>query len=283
MQPIQVAAHLSPLQLFAQADLLVKAIMVLLALASVASWGVIADKLWRFRALQRRAARWLAALQAGEPLVALARLLEASPDDPFARVYRALAAEWRETWRQGLESGASGRDSLKERIARVGAIARGVEIEHLQRGLPVLATVGSVAPFVGLFGTVWGIINAFQGIAATNNTSLAVVAPGIAEALFATALGLVAAIPAVVAYNRASGDLNAYANRLDTLTGLVEVRLSRQLEAGDAAIDAEPIEPVAAARDAGAAAVTAAALAPARPSGREAGLPVGVQAATGGA
>ncbi|WP_321897098.1 MotA/TolQ/ExbB proton channel family protein [Burkholderia cepacia] len=224
--------------MFAQADLLVKTIMVLLALSSVATWAVIGDKLLRFRALTRRSARWLEVLNAQRSLPALSQALQAHPDDPFARVYRAVTDEWRETWRQGLERNGSGRDSLKERLARVSAIVRGVELEQLQRGLPVLATVGSVAPFVGLFGTVWGIINAFQGIAATNNTSLAVVAPGIAEALFATALGLVAAIPAVVAYNRATTDLNAYANRLDTLTGLVEVQLSRQLEAGDAVVDA---------------------------------------------
>ncbi|WP_323120208.1 MotA/TolQ/ExbB proton channel family protein [Burkholderia alba] len=287
MHPVNVAAQLSPLALFAQADLLVKTIMVLLALASVASWGVIADKLLRFRALERRAARWLAELHAQHSLASLAQALDAVPNDPFARVYRAVAAEWRETWRQGLEHGASGRDSLKERIARVGAIARGVEIEHLQRGLPVLATVGSVAPFVGLFGTVWGIINAFQGIAATNNTSLAVVAPGIAEALFATALGLVAAIPAVVAYNRASGDLNAYANRLDTLTGLVEVRLSRQLEAGDPVIDAQPVELARGAATGVAAALSpvpgAAASAASRLHPPPGGLPGGVRAATGGA
>jgi biopolymer transport protein TolQ len=239
MNPANVAAHLSPLQLFAQADLIVKSIMVLLALASVASWGVIVDKLFRFRALQRRAARWLELLQAQRSLAQLTTALGEFAEDPFARVYRAVVGEWRETWRQGLQHSESGRESLKERVARVALITRGVEIEQLQRGLPVLATVGSVAPFVGLFGTVWGIINAFQGIAASNNTSLAVVAPGIAEALFATALGLVAAIPAVVAYNRASGDLNAYANRLDTLTGLVEVQLSRQLEAGDFVVDAE--------------------------------------------
>jgi biopolymer transport protein TolQ len=118
-----------------------------------------------------------------------------------------------------------------------------VEVEQLQRGLSVLATVGSVAPFVGLFGTVWGIMNAFQGIAASNNTSLAVVAPGIAEALFATALGLVAAIPAVVAYNRASGDLNHYAGRLSTLVGLVEVQLSRQLEAGQSQVEDVDVAP----------------------------------------
>jgi biopolymer transport protein TolQ len=234
MNPANAVAHLSPLQLFLQADIVVKAIMVLLALASVASWGVIADKLARFRTLNRRAKEWLESLQAQR---SLAQIQASAKDDPFARIYRAVLAEWRETWRLGLHRSDTGRDSLKERIARVAQIARGVETEQLQRGLPVLATVGSVAPFVGLFGTVWGIINAFQGIAATNNTSLSVVAPGIAEALFATALGLIAAIPAVIAYNRVSGDLNAYANRLDTLIGLVEVRLSRQLEAGDGEVD----------------------------------------------
>ena len=163
--------------------------------------------------------------------------LKNQPADPFARIYRAIIGEWQESHQQGLYKSEAERDSLKERINRVAQIASGIEIEKLQRGLSVLATTGSVAPFVGLFGTVWGIMNAFQGIAASNNTSLSVVAPGIAEALFATALGLVAAIPAVIAYNRASGALNEYANRLNTLIGITEVQLSRQLESGEALAD----------------------------------------------
>jgi biopolymer transport protein TolQ len=237
MSAIQAAAHLTPLALFEQADIIVKSILVLLTLASLVSWGVIIDKLLRFARLRRNAAAWSAALAGQRSLGRLAQELKQQVQDPFARIYHAIVDEWQTTHRLHLHASEAGRDSLKERINRVGQIASNVEVEQLQRGLSVLATVGSVAPFVGLFGTVWGIMNAFQGIAASNNTSLAVVAPGIAEALFATALGLVAAIPAVVAYNRASGDLNSYAGRLATLVGLVEVQLSRQLEAGESQVD----------------------------------------------
>ena len=233
----QSVAHLSPLQLFEQADFIVKSIMVVLVLASLASWGVIIDKLLRFSRLRRNAIAWTAALAGQRSLTRLAQELKQNTQDPFARVYHAVVDEWHTSHRLHLQVDAAGRDSLNERINRVGQISSNVEVEQLQKGLSILATVGSVAPFVGLFGTVWGIMNAFQGIAASNSTSLAVVAPGIAEALFATALGLVAAIPAVVAYNRASGDLNSYAGRLSTLVGLVEVQLSRQLEAGEALVE----------------------------------------------
>jgi biopolymer transport protein TolQ len=237
MSATQVAAHLTPLELFEQADVIVKSILVLLTLASLVSWGVIIDKLLRFARLRRNAIAWTSALAGQRSLARLAQELKQQVQDPFARIYHAIIDEWQISHRQHLHVDAAGRDSLKERVNRVGQIASNVEVEQLQRGLSILATVGSVAPFVGLFGTVWGIMNAFQGIAASNNTSLAVVAPGIAEALFATALGLVAAIPAVVAYNRASGDLNNYASRLSTLVGLVEVQLSRQLEAGESQVE----------------------------------------------
>jgi biopolymer transport protein TolQ len=249
MSATQIAAQLSPLELFQQADFIVKSILVVLVLASLASWGVIIDKLLRFARLRRNAIAWTAALAGQRSLLRLTQELKQRTQDPFARIYQAIADEWHTSHRQHLHVDPTGRDSLKERINRVGQIASNVEVEQLQGGLSVLATVGSVAPFVGLFGTVWGIMNAFQGIAASNNTSLAVVAPGIAEALFATALGLVAAIPAVVAYNRASGDLNSYAGRLATLVGLVEVQLSRQLESGEALPDgAESAAPARAER-----------------------------------
>ncbi|MRW90475.1 flagellar motor protein MotA [Duganella sp. FT80W] len=234
---MSATAHLTPLELFEQADVIVKSILVLLTIASLVSWGVIIDKLVRFARLRRNAVHWTAALAGQRSLAKLTQQLKQHAQDPFARIYHAIVDEWHVTHRLHLHTSDSGRDSLKERINRVGQIASNVEVEQLQRGLSILATVGSVAPFVGLFGTVWGIMNAFQGIAASNNTSLAVVAPGIAEALFATALGLVAAIPAVVAYNRASGDLNNYAGRLSTLVGLVEVQLSRQLEAGESQLE----------------------------------------------
>jgi biopolymer transport protein TolQ len=242
--------HLTPLELFQQADVIVKSIIVLLAVASLASWGIIADKLLRFSILRRNAAAWSAQLAGQRSLGRLAEALGRQPHDPFARIYHAIADEWHASHQQQLHASPAGRDGVKERINRVGQIASNSEVEGLQKGLQVLATIGSVAPFVGLFGTVWGIMNAFQGIAASNNTSLAVVAPGIAEALFATALGLVAAIPATVAFNRISGDLNHYAGRLATLLGLVEVQLSRQLETGEALPDLPEFANTAANRDA---------------------------------
>src|SRR5471032_474077 len=193
MNPSHIAAHLSPLELFQQADIIVKSILLILALASLASWGVIIDKLLRFSRLRRRANDWSAALSGQRSLARLGQELKQHAQDPFARIYHAITDEWHTSHRQHLHTDAAGRDSLKERINRVGQIASNVEVEQLQSGLSVLATVGSVAPFVGLFGTVWGIMNAFQGIAGAATARLV-----IAEALFATALGLVAAIPAVV-------------------------------------------------------------------------------------
>lgn len=236
-------AAMSPTELFMQADSIVKTIMILLVLASVLSWGVIFDKLIRFRTLHKRACAWLDAFQANQSLAALGGALKPFVHDPFAKVYRAVLGEWEISYQRGLYQTEAARDSLKERLNRVGQIAIGVEIEQLQRGLPILATVGAVAPFVGLFGTVWGIMNSFQGIASSGNTSLSVVAPGIAEALLATALGLVAAIPAVIAYNRVAGDMGSYVNRLSTLVGVVEVHLSRQLETGETLDMTVPLEP----------------------------------------
>jgi biopolymer transport protein TolQ len=138
--------------------------------------------------------------------------------------------EWRRSVAKGLVGTNTMRTSLQERIERVMGVTVGREMERLERFMPFLATVGSTAPFVGLFGTVWGIMNSFNSIAASKNTSLAVVAPGIAEALFATALGLVAAIPAVIAYNKFSTDFGRYAGRLDAFATEFSAILSRQLD-----------------------------------------------------
>jgi biopolymer transport protein TolQ len=140
-------------------------------------------------------------------------------------------------WRRSSDRGLSRKDrlgaGLQTRIHQVMRITIDREIERLERYLGFLATVGSTAPFLGLFGTVWGIMNSFQAIAHTKNTNLAVVAPGIAEALFATALGLVAAIPAVIAYNKFSNDLGRYATRLEGFAGEFSAIMSRQLDEED--------------------------------------------------
>ena len=141
-----------------------------------------------------------------------------------------IFAEKRRSAAKGLTNSNTLRASLQDRIERVMQVTVGREMERLERFMAYLATVGSTAPFVGLFGTVWGIMNSFQSIAASKNTSLSVVAPGIAEALFATALGLVAAIPAVIAYNKLSTDFGRYAGRLEAFSSEFSAILSRQLD-----------------------------------------------------
>ena len=138
--------------------------------------------------------------------------------------------EWRRSSERGIATADTARGGLQQRIERVMQVTLGREMEQLEKYMTFLASVGSTAPFIGLFGTVWGIMSSFQAIAATKQTSLAVVAPGIAEALFATALGLAAAIPAVVAYNKLSNDLGRYAGRLEAFAGEFSAILSRQLE-----------------------------------------------------
>jgi len=152
------------------------------------------------------------------------------PTDPMASIFVAAMREWRRSAAKGLLTSESLKESLQDRIERVMNITLGREMDQLERYMGFLASVGSAAPFVGLFGTVWGIMNSFAAIAGSQNTSLAVVAPGIAEALFATALGLVAAIPAVLAYNKLSGDIGRYGNRLEAFSGEFGAILSRQLE-----------------------------------------------------
>ncbi|CAN2534664.1 Biopolymer+transport+protein+ExbB [Methylocapsa aurea] len=223
-----VAHALSPVELFVQADSIVKTVIILLLLASAWGWGVIAEKLIRLSLLQRRAATLIESVQNELPVTEVAPAFLAAPaSDPLAQVYKAAVEEYRRS--SDLVASEGQRDALQERIHRVSVLASAAALDQLQLRLPALATIGAVAPFVGLFGTVWGIMNSFQGIAASNNTSLAVVAPGIAEALFATALGLVAAIPAVIFYNRISGDIGAYGKRLTAFIGVFEVELSRHL------------------------------------------------------
>ncbi|MBR0657280.1 MotA/TolQ/ExbB proton channel family protein [Plastoroseomonas arctica] len=212
MQPA-IPPDLSILSLVLHADPVVKGVLVLLVLASIACWAVIIDKSLRIGAL-RRDARGIVA--ASPPM--------APPQG------ETLAAE---TLRAGLAEWAEGRDAdesradFHRRLEQVMRAAIAARLRAAENGLSLLATVGAVAPFIGLFGTVWGIMNSFSGIAASNDTSLAVVAPGIAEALFATAIGLVAAIPAVVAYNRLSGGFGRLRAEAMAAAGQVANRLAR--------------------------------------------------------
>jgi biopolymer transport protein TolQ len=213
--------------LIVQADLVVKSVMLLLLLASLWCWAVIFDKSFRLARLRQRVNAFERDFWSGAPLDELYRRLAKRADHPMAMMFATAMEEWREAPKTVDVSYNRG---LVGRITRVMELTMDREVEALERHLPSLATIGSTAPFVGLFGTVWGIMNSFQSIAMTKNTTLAVVAPGIAEALFATALGLLAAIPAVVAYNKLSGATDRYANRLSGFADEFSVVLSRELD-----------------------------------------------------
>lgn len=227
------AADLSVWGLFWLADPVVKLVMLALVAASIWCWAIIIDKIIRLRRLRREADEFEDRFWSGGSLEELAEVIGATPTHPMAAVFSAAMHEWRRASKKGLLSSQRAVDSLRDRIERVMTITIGREMDRLESHLGFLATVGSTAPFLGLFGTVWGIMNSFQAIAVTKATNLAVVAPGIAEALFATALGLVAAIPAVVAYNKLASDFGRYGDRLDQFSGEFGAILSRQIDERD--------------------------------------------------
>ena len=223
------AINLSVWGLFWSAHWIVKLVIVILAAASVWCWTIIFFKLGMLRRLRSRAAKFEDSFWSGGSLDELYDQVGQRPLDPMAAVFSAAMREWRRSLSRR-RAGSAMTGSVQDRIDRVMHVTMGREMERLESHMNFLASVGSTAPFIGLFGTVWGIMNSFQSIAASKQTTLAVVAPGIAEALFATALGLVAAIPAVVAYNKISNDLNRYSGRLDAFSGEFSAILSRQIE-----------------------------------------------------
>jgi biopolymer transport protein TolQ len=216
--------------LFFQADIVVKVVLVILLFASFWTWAIIFEKALRMRRLRSQAENFEESFWSGGSLEDLYDRMDRVPPDPMTSLFVSAMREWRRSATRGASGNEHAKDSLKQRIERVMQITLGREMERLERHMVFLASVGSAAPFVGLFGTVWGIMNAFTSIAASENTSLSVVAPGIAEALFATALGLVAAIPAVVGFNKLSNDLGRYAGRLEAFAGEFGSILSRQLD-----------------------------------------------------
>jgi biopolymer transport protein TolQ len=238
MHPIETSAlagtvsssSLSIVDLFLQSDSIVKLVLFILLAASFWSWAVIFDKALRLRRLRQAASSFEETFWSGGSLDDLYDRVGQRPIDPMSAVFAAAMREWRRSAAKGLLGTATMRSSLQQRIERVMNVTVGREMDRVERFMTFLATVGSTAPFVGLFGTVWGIMNSFSSIAAAKNTSLAVVAPGIAEALFATALGLVAAIPAVVAYNKLATDFGRYAGRLEAFASEFSAILSRQLD-----------------------------------------------------
>lgn len=212
--------------MFAQATITVKLVMLSLVLASFWTWSIVVQKTIQYRATKREAGEFDQAFWSGEPLDGLYDQIGPEPAGAAQKIFAAGMTEWRRSHREdgGLIPGATAR------IDRSMNVAIAKEAERLQKGLPVLATTGSTAPFVGLFGTVFGIMNAFVEIAEQQNTNLAVVAPGIAEALLATGLGLMAAIPAVVFYNKLNSDSDHILGGYEAFADEFATILSRQLD-----------------------------------------------------
>lgn len=223
----QLGVDFSVWGMFIQADPIVKGVLIILAIASVWSWAVMIDKSFTLARLKKRASKFEDLFWSGKPLDELYGKIKDRADHPMAKVFAVAMAEWERTkgkQTSGLVVGA------KDRIDKVMHVTINRELERTENQMSVLATIASSAVFIGLFGTVWGIMNAFQAIAIQGDTSLIAVAPGIAEALFATALGLVAAIPAVIGYNRFSASINSYAVRLQGFADEFSAILSRQLD-----------------------------------------------------
>jgi biopolymer transport protein TolQ len=221
---------MSPWALFMKADIVVKAVMGLLLVASVMSWGIILAKWSRVGSVRSNADRFEQLFWSGRSLDDVYAQLQARNENhPMAHVFVAGMREWKRSL-DGGHVAAGLIPGLKDRIHRVMSVAINREVTRLESSLGFLATVGVNATFIGLFGTVWGIMNSFRQIAASHDTSLAVVAPGIAEALFATAMGLLAAIPASVAYNHFATSVGRVASRLEGFSDEFSAILSRQLD-----------------------------------------------------
>ena len=219
---------LSLLGLFLQADLVVKTVMLLLLLASVWVWAIVFEKTATLRRVNRAATQFEDRFWSGGSLDELYEAEGARPTHPIAAVFGAAMGEWR---RSAQVAGADvSRGGVRDRVDRTVAVTVQREMDRMERWMVFLASVGSTAPFIGLFGTVWGIMRSFSAIATSRNTNLSVVAPGIAEALFATAIGLVAAIPAVLAYNKIGTDLARFASRMEGFGSEFAGILSRQSE-----------------------------------------------------
>ena len=203
------SADFSILKLFIRADFIVKSVIIILIASSIYSWAVIFEKIKMFRKINKSTEEFENKFWKSKSAEAFYNNLPANSDDPMANVFRKSMEVMLKSRRSS---------NLNEKMSTMLEINIEQQMEKIDKSYTFLATVGSTAPFIGLFGTVWGIMNSFQSIAISRNTSLAIVAPGIAEALFATALGLLAAIPAVVAFNKFSSDSKKYSQKLENFS-----------------------------------------------------------------
>ena len=203
------SADFSLINLFIRADIIVKSVIILLIACSIYSWAIIIDKVKMFKKINISSEEFEQKFWRSKSAETFYNSLSSDTDDPMTSLFRESM--------QGLLKSKS-KTNLVEKMGGILEIGIEKQISKIEKGFTFLATVGSTAPFIGLFGTVWGIMNSFQSIAISRNTSLAIVAPGIAEALFATALGLLAAIPAVIAYNRFNNDSRKYSQKLESFS-----------------------------------------------------------------
>lgn len=234
----ETAANGSMWDLLWSADTVTKIVLIGLILASVWCWAIIFEKFGVLRQLKQKTAKFEEKFWSGGSLDRLYDSLGANPNEPMANMFVAAMKEWKRTniLKSKTDRGLRG-VSLQQRIEKAMMVSMDKDLDSLETRLGFLASTGSVAPLVGLFGTVWGIINSFNAIAVTQSNSLSAMAPGIAEALFTTAFGLIAAIPAVVAYNKISSDLDRYAKKLEAFMSEFSTILSREID--DTAIRAE--------------------------------------------
>jgi biopolymer transport protein TolQ len=220
------SSDLSLFSLFWQSHWVVKTVMIGLMICSIWVWAIAIEKTLLYARMRKAMNQFEQAFWSGQSLEELYRTLSARATDSMAALFVAAMREWKRSFEGQARSFAG----LQTRIDKVMDVTIAREVERMERRLLVLATVGSAGPFIGLFGTVWGIMTSFQSIAASKNTSLAVVAPGIAEALFATAIGLVAAIPATIFYNKFASEVNKHAQRLEGFADEFSAILSRQID-----------------------------------------------------
>jgi biopolymer transport protein TolQ len=228
---MEKSPSLSLVSLIAQADFVVQLVMLLLVIASLWSWAIIFDKIIKFRILKNRSDKFEDVFVEAAALEDIYSEAKSNDNHPLARIFLACMKEWKSNnIKQIMLDGAEKKSSLKERLMGSMQVTSNRSMQKMEMGLNFLAIVGSAAPFVGLFGTVWGIMSSFQGIAVSKNTSLAVVAPGIAEALLATAFGLFAAIPAVFFYNIFSAKINYFTERAQNFSVQLLGILSKELD-----------------------------------------------------
>lgn len=221
---------LSFMGLFMQADIIVQSVMVMLILASVWSWAIIFEKWTTLKSIKGQSNSFLKNFWSGTSLENLHESTKSSNPHPMGNVFCAAMKEWQGRSKQDMQSNQNLRAGTKERINQAMLVAGSKSLENLEKNLGFLATVGSSATFIGLFGTVWGIMTSFQSIAISKNTTLAVVAPGIAEALLATAFGLVAAIPAKIFYDKYASEINRLSSHLNNFSNELSSILSREID-----------------------------------------------------